>query len=80
MSVAFRNAIGLCTSLWRTWMVIHKFSHSGDNYSVVIEPRAVDRGDQRQRVVIRKPTKAMANPMRMFHAFNPGIGYWLPLT
>ncbi len=35
---------------------------------------------QRQRVVIRKPMKAIPNPTRMFHAPSAGIGYWFWLT
>ena len=42
--------------------VIHRPIHSGDSYSGVIAARP-----QRQRVVIKKPTKRMPNPTRMFH-------------
>ncbi|MDQ1584118.1 MAG: hypothetical protein QOF36_2172 [Microbacteriaceae bacterium] len=36
--------------------------------------------NQRQRVVIRKPMKAIPNPTRMFQAPSWGTGNWLWLT
>lgn len=52
--------------------VIHRSFHIGDNYTGVIAPfmRAV----QRQRVVIRKPMKAIPKPTRMFHEPRAGTG------
>ena len=41
-------------------------------------PSSADAGDQRQRVVIRNPMKAIPKPITRFHPAMPGIGSaWL---
>ena len=73
------------STVWKTGEVIHSLNNIGDNYSPVIHPlwkrsaEGVERTRYFQRVVIRKPTKAMPKPIRMFHELMPGIGSVAPL-
>lgn len=66
--------------MWKTPWVIHSLNNTGDNYSPVIIPNVVSvwmgpvACGYFHRVVIRKPTKAIAKPIRMFHEPSPGIG------
>ena len=73
---------GVCISIPRMWITPENGGESGDGFPDRDEktpPHEAEAfsiaGRQRQRVVIRKPIRAIPRPISRFQDCRPGIGY-----